>query len=387
MKVLVVCPIDISAKMLLAAQIRALECAGYTVHVACANGPYVASLIQAGFNMKPIEMVRRVSPIANLKSLLELYRLMRQEQYDIVHVHTFSAAVIGRIAARLAQVPLIFYTFRGFVFHQHSSWLTKGLNIFLERFCGKSTDFFFSQSKENRQLAIEYKIINSKQSLIIGNGVPIDEFMDNPVCSAEVVCSVRKELGISSSATVIGMVSRLVEEKGVMEFFEAAVKVSQLYPQAVFLVVGDTLSSDRTGIARQLREIVEQNGLNSKFFFPGFRSDVARFYKAMDIFVLPSYREGMPRSILEAMASSKPVVATDIPGCREEVVHGETGFLVPVRDSEALSQALLKLLRNPELARRMGQVGQQRAIEFFDERFVCERIVAAYQKIIHQKHK
>lgn len=385
MKVLVVCTVDYSVQKLLAPQIRALERAGYIVHVACGDGPCVPSLIQSGFKMITLPMVNHVNPLVNLRSVIHLYRLMRQERYDIVHVHTISAAFVGRIAAWLARVPLILYTFRGFAFHPHSPWWLKPFNLFLEYLCKPMTDFAFSQSEENRQRAIRYKVLDPERCLTIGNGIALGEFIGDPARSAEVRLTVREELGIPHSAPVVGMVSRLIKDKGVIEFFEAALNISKAYPQAVFLLVGDALPSDGTGLGSRLRQMVEQNGLQSKFIFTGFRLEVARFYQAMDIFVLPSYHEGMPRSIMEAMASGKPVVATDIPGCREEVVHGETGYLVPVADSEALSQAIFALLRDPELARRMGQAGQRRARELFDERVVCERIVAAYQRIVEEK--
>lgn len=385
MRVLIVTHADRSVNLLLAAQVRALERAGYIVHVACADGKSVPSLLASGFQIKPIQIVNRFSPWVNLRSLLALYRLMRQERYDIVHVHMIAAAVIGRIAAWLARVPLVFYTFRGFAFSPHSPWWVKVLNVMAERLCKPLTDFVFSQSEENRQRAIKYRVIDPERSLTIGNGVPVDQFNDERFSSTAAIASVRAELGILPSTFVVGMVSRLLRDKGLVEFFEAAVKVSQVFPQAYFLHVGDTPPLDQTGFGREFQQRVSQNGLKSRFVFAGFRSDVARFYHAMDIFVLPSYHEGMPRSIMEAMASGKPVVATDIPGCRDEVVHGETGLLVPVKDAEALSQAILKLLRDPELARWMGQAGRQRAIELFDERLVCERIVAAYHRLVEEK--
>jgi lipopolysaccharide/colanic/teichoic acid biosynthesis glycosyltransferase len=180
------------------------------------------------------------------------------------------------------------------------------------------------------------------------------------------------------------MVSRLVKEKGIFELIEAAVNITTSHPDVVFLMVGEALHSD-VGIGRHIRRMIEDNGLTAKFVFTGFRADVARFYHAMDICILPSYREGMPRSIMEAMACGKPVVATDIAGCRDEVVDGETGLLVPVKDSEALADALLKLLRDSALAQRMGRAGQRRARELFDEDVICRRIVDAYHRLVEKK--
>lgn len=385
-KVLVFCTVDLSIKVLLAAQIRALTEAGYDVHAACAEGKYVQSLRDDGLNIKVVKTLNRISPLANLHSLFEVYKLMRAERYDIVHVHTIGAAFTGRLAAWLARVPLIIYTFRGFAWWHDSPWWVKPFNLSIEWLCAPMTDFAFSQSEENLKRAIKHKVVDANRCLTIGNGVAIEEFLDAQTDTPEAVAALRDELNLPFGSSVVGITCRLIKEKGIIEFFEASVKVSRVYPDAVFLVVGDALVSDgKLGIRQQLQELIEKNNLAEKFFFTGFRTDATRLYKAMDIFVLPSYHEGMPRSIIEAMASGKPVVATDIAGCRDEVVKGETGLLVPPGDADALADAIMKLLADPTAARRMGEAGRRRAVEHFDERLVCERVVETYQKLVAEK--
>lgn len=384
LKVLIVCTVDHSVQKLLAPQMRALERAGYQVHAVCGPGPVVRSLRQEGFQVHTVEAINRVHPLVNLKTVLALYRLMRREQYDIVHVHTLSAAFVGRLAAWLAGVPLILYTFRGFAFYPHSPWYIKPLNLCIEWVCRPMTDFFFSQSEENRQRAIRYGVLDSARSLTIGNGIRLADFMATPSESAAIGAAVRQEWGIPASAIVVGMVGRLVKEKGIVELIEAADHITRVRRDVVFLMVGEALHSD-VGMGQQLRRMIDRQGLTDHFVFTGFRTDVARFYHAMDICVLPSYREGMPRSIMEAMACGKPVVASDIAGCRDEVVNGQTGWLVPVKDAVALGDALLKLINDPALARRMGQAGQQRARELFDEDRICERIVQTYHHLVEKK--
>jgi glycosyltransferase involved in cell wall biosynthesis len=308
---------------------------------------------------------------------------MRREQYDIVHVHNVITAVLGRIAARLARIPIVLYTLHGFYFHENMSPPIRWANVLLERFCGRFTDFVLSQADEDRRTAITEHIVVADRIVTIGNGVDIDRFGSPSLLAASM--QTKQELGIPLNAPVVGTIGRIVREKGFQEFFEAAVQVVRRCPEAMFLIVGDSLDSDRGKFSTQLRALIRENGMESKFFFTGFRVDVERFYPIMDIFALPSYREGMPRTIIEAMAAGRPVVATNIRGCREEVVDGETGYLVPVRDSHALAAALLKVLNDPPHARRMGQAGQRRAQELFDERLVCERIIAAYQTIVEEK--
>jgi len=195
--------------------------------------------------------------------------------------------------------------------------------------------------------------------------------------------ALRARLGFTPKNRVIGFVGRLVREKGVVELFEAMARVATQFPEARLLVVGDTLKSDRdTQTIARLNRIITSERLDDVVRFTGFRDDIPDLLAIMDVFVLPSHREGMPRTILEAMAAGKPVVATNIRGCREEVVDEVTGLLVPVCDPEALAEAILRLLRDEELARRIGEAGRKRVQEEFDEADVLRRQVDAYQKLL-----
>jgi len=162
--------------------------------------------------------------------------------------------------------------------------------------------------------------------------------------------------------------------------------VVRAVPEARLLVVGDTLDSDRDQKAKQtLRRLIYSNGLASRVIFTGFVDDVPRLMAAFDLFVLPSHREGMPRTVIEAMAAGKPVVATNIRGCREEVVHGGTGLLVPAKDPQALADAIIQILCNPQEAKKMGEAGRKRAEEFFDEQQVLDRQVEVYRRLVERK--
>jgi lipopolysaccharide/colanic/teichoic acid biosynthesis glycosyltransferase len=183
----------------------------------------------------------------------------------------------------------------------------------------------------------------------------------------------------------VGIVGRVVREKGYFEFAEMAKLVSRGCGEVYFLVVGDALPSDRDGVAAELRKRVNAAGLRDRFRFTGFTDRVADFLQAMDIFVLPSYREGFPRSVLEAMSTGLPVVATNIRGCREAVVHGETGLLVPPRDGRALAEAVSRLLGNPNLARRMGSAGRQRAVRLYGQQLVQSRFVEVVKDALRAK--
>jgi len=255
------------------------------------------------------------------------------------------------------------------------------LIICVEKVLGRCcTDMLFTQSSEDQETAIRAGIANEGKIIWIGNGVDVSAFR------VESDLAVRAGLGLGPNAKVIGFIGRLVREKGVEELLEAIGQVIKEIPEAKLLVVGDTLASDRDRrTTERLQELIQQNNLEARIEFTGFRDDIPELLAIMDLFVLPSHREGMPRSILEAMAAGKPVVATNIRGSREEVVHGETGYLVPVNDPNRLAEAIIGILSDRMLAERMGEAGRQRAVDFFDEAQVLEKQLSVYRTLIQQK--
>jgi hypothetical protein len=176
-------------------------------------------------------------------------------------------------------------------------------------------------------------------------------------------------------------VGRIVKEKGYREFLEMARGITESGIDATYLVVGDSLPSDRDQYGPEFRNAVQEAGLTERFVFTGMTDRVPDYLRLMDIFVLPSYREGFPRSILEAMATRLPVVATDIRGCREAVVHGVTGYIVPPRDADALRKAVEQLLTNPELRKEMGWEARRVAHEKYDFHEVRQQFVGFVEAV------
>ncbi len=377
-KVLQVAAIDTTVHFLLRPLMKQLRNEGHEVHVVCSPGPYLQMLEEQGYLVHSIPIARKIAPFSNLRSLWYLYRLMRRERFAIVHVHTPVAAALGRIAAKLAGVPIIVYTAHGFYFHELMSRWMRRLVIWVERWVGhRCTDTLLTQSLEDAKTAIRERIMDKDSVVWIGNGVDPQLFDLSP---SE---GLRAELGLAPENKVVGFIGRLVREKGVEELFEAMGKVVQQIPMAKLLVVGGTLRSDRGGrVTERLEEIIAHKDLHHVVTFAGFREDIAELLAVMDVFVLPSYREGMPRTILEAMAAGKPVIATNIRGCREEVIPEVTGLLVPVRDSTALAKAILAVLSNEELSHRMGEAGRMRVETEFDEAAVLQMQIEVYRKLL-----
>ena len=351
--------------------------------MACSDGPMLRRLAGDGIRIYPVHISRSFAPITNLLAVFRLYRLLRSWKFDIVHVHTPVASLVGRLAARLAGVPLILYTAHGFYFHEHMNPRVRSLHIRIERLFGRCTDFLFTQSAEDAATAIAERIMPAAKVESIGNGVVISDFAN---VAKSAVQGWRERLELPRNCVVIGTVGRLVLEKGFREFFEAASHVASTQPSVVFLVVGGVAEGDRDPFSTTVGEMLasDQNLVN-KVRFAGFADDVPPLIQLMDIFVLASYREGMPRSIIEAMATGKPIVATDIRGSREEVIDGVTGFLVPVRDAPALANRIEALVKDPKLRRELGLAGRLRAESLFDETKVNERLIGRIDKLLEER--
>ncbi len=369
-RVLAITTVDVMAWGLLRPWLQALRIAGYEVHIACSRSRYFDGLAREGFVMHEVALRRRFNPFFHLRPAIQLFRLVRGGKFDVVNTHSPVAGTVGRTAAWLAGSRNILYTVHGFYFHERMAWWPRWFFQAVEWIVGRMTSHFMFVSDEDRRTAIAAGIVpDSRQATTIYNGVDLERFRP-------------RQRMRSTDACVIGIVARIVREKGYREFLDMAERVIRTGRKVSFLIVGDSLPSDRDQFGGKLRERIRKAGLQKHFQLTGLIEDVAPYLQMMDIFVLPSYREGFPRSILEAMACGLPVVTTAIRGCRETVVDGETGLIVPARDAEALTASVLRLIDNPELATRMGEAGRRRAVDLYDTRVVQERFVAVFDRIM-----
>lgn len=377
-RVLTVSTVDITLAKLLQPIIRRLKEEGFVSEAACADGDHAERLRAEGYIVHGMPFRRSVLTTSHIRAFFALYRLLRKGNYDIIHVHTPFAQVIGRLAAKLAGVPIVLYTSHGFQFHESRSRWARTLIVWIERLLGRWTDIIFTQSQEDAVAAVRLKLASSERVVWIGNGISLEVFHPGPVDP-----TVREEFDLGEQDRVIVFVGRIVREKGVLELVEAMARVLSKIPSARLLVVGDTLASDGDVAAKDLfKRSIAAHGIASAVRFAGLRDDVPRILRAANLMVLPSWREGMPRSVIEGMASGLPIVATNIRGCREEVVHQETGLLVSPRNPEALAAAIVEILSDSIRAREMGLRGYSRALELFDEQKVISRQLAEYFRLV-----
>ena len=350
---------------------------GDEVVAVCADDEYVADLREAGDRVEALSITRGMNPLKHLHSIWVIFWFLRKEKFDLVHVHTPVAALLGRIAARLCGVPLVVYTAHGFYFHDEMSFTKRAFFVGLERFAGRLTSLLFTQSCEDAKAAVIEKIMPKDLVFVIGNGVDVSRF--NP--EVELVGNrIRSELGIANDNFVVGMIGRQVEEKGILELLEAARVLVRKYEDISFILVGDRLNSDHAkGVEVAISEAKAASG--GRIISTGMRSDIPQLLAAMDLFTLPSWREGMPRTIIEAMMMALPVVATDIRGSREEVVDGKTGLLVPLRNPKALTKAIESLYNDREKSKTMGKASRNRALELYNEKKVIEKQLTIIQSM------
>jgi glycosyltransferase involved in cell wall biosynthesis len=369
--------VDLSLRFLLRGQLRAFREHGFRVVGISAPGPWVAELEQEGLVHVAVPALRRRwAPAADVRALTDLFLALRRLRPDIVHTHTPKAGVLGRLAARLAGVPVVVNTVHGF--YTGEGALRRGLGLWAERLAARCSDFEFCQSREDLETLTRMGVIRPERSAYLGNGVDLRTFDPNAVHRA----SVRERLGIAHDAVVIGTVGRLVWEKGYREFFAMAQRLADKKPAPVVLAVGPVETAKADAVPASL---VEDLGRRGVVRFLGMRTDMPGLYAAMDVFVLASHREGFPRSAIEAAAMGLPLVLTDIRGCREVVRDGVNGFLVPPGDSAALAACVEQLAGDPSLRARFGQESRRRAVAEFDEQRVIETTLAVYGRLLRER--
>ena len=276
---------------------------------------------------------------------------------------------IGRIAARAAGVPHVVNTVHGYYATPEDRLTKRALVLGAEWVAARFSDLELFQSLEDLGWALERRIVPADRAVHLGNGTDLAAF-DPDAVTPDRQLELRRELGIGTGEIVVGTVGRMVVEKGYRELFAAAGEVRRRVPGVRFLAVGeiDAEKGDRlTG--EEVRAAADD------VVFTGWRSDVRDLLAIMDVFVLASWREGLPRSAIEAAAMGTPLVVTDIRGCREVVRGGVGGLVVPPRDATRLAEAILRLVTNDELRERLGREARDRAIDRFDERRVAETVL------------
>lgn len=349
----------------------AAQRAGYDVHVATMDGPAVADIQALDMTHHAIPMTRSGKhPLQELGTLLALVRLFRRVRPDVVHLVTIKPVLYGGIAARLARVRGMVAAISGlgFVFLSNSlkMRLVRSVVARLYRIAlGHPNSRVIFQNANDRDLLKSLGAVRDEQVVMIrGAGVDLDAYRALPEPPTPPV--------------VVTMVARLLRDKGVQEFVQAAGILRQRGLPVTMQLVGGVDAGNPASATQSEVDAWQRDGAVQAL---GERSDVAALYAASHIAVLPSYREGLPKSLIEAAACARAVVTTDVPGCRDAIEPGETGLLVPVRDAQALADAIARLAEDPALRQAMGAAGRALAEREFNIERVASIHVALYDAL------
>ncbi len=352
----------------------AAKAAGWRVILIAYSGTATQAIRAAGIEVIPVAFIRRrTNPIAEFLFTLQLAKLYRRLRPDLVHHIALKPILVGGIAARLAGVPAIVNapTGLGFVFSSDKplAKLLKPLVSFLLRITlsPKNARVIFENPDDQAELEKLGMLRAGATRLIRGAGVDIEKFHPAP----EPPPPVR-----------ILLIARMIREKGVADFVQASRILRDRQVAAEFVLVGAPDPGNPNTVTEAELRGWEAEGLVT---WLGPRTDIAALLRSAHIACQPSsYREGLPKSALEAMASGKPLIATDIPGCREAVVDGQTGLLVPPRNPLALAAAIQRLIEAPELRAKMGAAGRLRVEEYFADAIICRETLLVYEALVHR---
>jgi len=332
-------------------------------------------LLQEAFLMENLKiqksrfLERSINPLKDLLALFELCLFIRNNGIDIVHTHSSKAGILGRWAANLAGVKHILHTVHGWSFNDFQTALVRSLYIFLERITAVFTDKLIVVSYYDKQKGLNNRIAREDKYEVIRYGIAHESFGLKDF-------SVREELGIKPGDFTVGMVSCFKPQKSPQDFVRMAALIKQALPNTKFILVGEG------ELRRPVEDLISKSGLKQDLILTGWRKDIPRLLSAMDVFVLTSLWEGLPISVLEAMAASLPIVATDTGGISEVVLGEKTGFLVPPGDVEKIARKVILLLNDEALRKQTGRNAQQFLVSGFAEGQMIEKTRCLYEYLI-----
>ena len=361
--------------------VRGLVEAGHEVECVC-EGPLTDTAFLGGdVPIYDSPFPHAASPGEFIVPVQRLRSLLRRKKYDCVDSHNRNSSIVGRVAAWLEDVPVNLYTAHGFYFHDGQSRIAREATIGLEALLSRITDYTLSQSSDDVELMTSRGWIQPSRIEAIGNGIDTRRFAPRePGARAELEAS----LGLRSGRFRVTSTGRLVRGKGFTDLLSAFVAFRQGHPEAELLIIGGNVRYDIEPFHAEFLERARTAGASDALTVTGMVKRVEDYLATSDVFVLPSYREGMPRALLEAMAMEVPAIATDIRGCREIVRHGRDGLLFDPHDVSRLTALLRRLRDDPEERATLGRSARARVCESFDERDYVSRQVAAITRLVRE---
>ncbi len=321
------------------------------------------------------DLVRQVSPFHDLRALSQMARFIRRGKFQIVHTHSSKAGILGRMAARLAGTPVIVHTVHGWSFHDYMSPTVRQIYMLLERWMASFTTTLIAVTKRDIDKGLQAGIGAPDDYHLIRSAIPLDEF--DPARYDR--CAIRQELGIPTDAVVIGNVGRFSQQKNPLEWIRVAGSVARSHPQTRFLLVGDG------PLRGEVESSLMQENLAGRTVLTGLRRDTPRLLAAMDVFMLTSLWEGLPRVLPQALSMGIPVLANKVDGIEEAVQEGISGYLCEPGNIELMAERCKRLVDHPEIRQEMGIRGRRLARDEFDLNSMIADIETLYNRLLERQ--
>ena len=354
---------------------------GHEVYAVCPKGDKFDAFSQFGIKAVAYEIERSsLNPLKEIKAIYNIYNAIKPLKLDILHTFTAKPNIYGTIAGKMAKVPTIINLVEGLgSFYIEESVKNRVVRTMIEKLYQIvftfSDQVVFVNSDDPAYLQSKNCIAPNKITIIKSVGIDTEVFSPDKFDAGRLV-ALKRELGVEDKLIVL-MVARAIWDKGIKEFYEAALLLTE-DKSIQFVLVGDVDKGNPSSVDRSYLEA-------GNVLWLGYRDDIALLTAMSDIYVLPSYREGVPRTLIEAASMAKPIITTDTVGCREVVRDGENGYLIPIKDSQALAQKIAYLAAHPQVRKIMGENGRIRAISEFDIKSVVEQYMKLYDRFEGKK--
>ncbi len=370
---------------LLREQLRYIAQQGMDITLVSSPGPVLEEVAKSlRLSCHPVPMVRKPEPGRDFLSLLALTKLFRHQRFSIVHSSTPKAGLLAVLAGALAQVPIRIHTFTGQV------WMgMQGLPRRIMRRCdwliGHLNTYCYADSASQRDFLVNEGLVAPSRISVLGagsiSGVNLERFSPK-VFGGDRAATSRRELGLSEESLVILFVGRLTKDKGIRELV-SAFRMVQRDGKDVELVLVGPFEPERDPLPG---ETLYELSCNPRIHVVGFSYEPEKYIAGADVFCLPSYREGFGSVVIEAAAMGVPAVVSRVVGLVDAVVDGQTGLLVPPKEVDALTGALMKMLSSSEIRHQMGRAARERAVRDFDSRIINRLVVEEYKKLAVRQH-
>lgn len=332
-----------------------------------------------GIRTIPVNMTREITPFKDLKALFELYKIFKKEKPSIVHTHTPKAGTLGMIAAKLAGVPHRLHTIAGLPLLEAQGNKRKLLNI-VEKLTYSCATLVLPNSFAMQDVVIKEKFCKRDKLSVIGNGSSngIDTaHYDRKMVSNEDIDNLKQKLNIKPTDTVFLFIGRIVKDKGINELVKAFDTISKNNSNIKLVIVGPS-EKELDPIEQDTESIIKRN---QNIHEIGMVKDIRPYVAISNILTFPSYREGFPNVVLQASCMEMPCIVTDINGCNEIITHNYNGLIIPPKDSDALKNAMLDLLNNPQKAKELALNARSNIIKKYKREFIWEELLNLYKTL------